>query len=121
MHLWHAFIFTKTKLWTTVDSSIADLTLAELCMIYDVCLIYLGDNNFSVLKYKPCVQSPLNSQAAQITINKPNQILDQTQSSETSTGMMVGILNEDLNSGTVVTLPQSPVSVELEATKGFLA
>ena len=32
----YAFIFTKTKPWTTVDGSIADLTVAELCLICDV-------------------------------------------------------------------------------------
>ena len=41
--------------------------------------------------------------------------------SEESTGTVVGILNEDLNSGTVVALPQSPISIELEAAKGLLA
>ena len=118
---WHAFIFTKTKPWITVDGSIADLTMAELCIICDMHLIFLGDNNFGVLKYKPHIQSPLNSPATQSADDKPNQTLDQMQSSETSTGMMVGILNEDLHSGMVVTLPQSPISVELEATKGLLA
>ena len=38
----HAFIYTKTKPWTTVDGSIADLTVAELYMICDVCLIFVN-------------------------------------------------------------------------------
>ena len=90
-------------------------------MICDVRLIFLGDNNFGVLKYKPHIQSPLRYLVAENTDGKPDQTLDQTQSSETSSGTMVGILNDNLNSGTVVTLPQSPISVELEAAKGLLA
>ena len=58
---WHAFIFTKTKPWTTVDGSLADLTVAELCMICDARLIFLGDNNFGELKYKVHIMSPLSS------------------------------------------------------------
>ena len=36
-------------------------------------------------------------------------------------GTVVGVLNEDLSTGTVVTLLQSPVSIELEAAKSLLA
>ena len=69
----HAFVYTKTKPWTTVDSSITDLTIAELCMLCDVCLIFLGDNNFGVLKYKQRIQSPINALATQDTDESTNQ------------------------------------------------
>ena len=36
-------------------------------------------------------------------------------------GTVVGVLNEDLSRGTVVTLPQSLVSIELKAAKSLLA
>ena len=121
----HAFIFTRTKPWTTVEGSIADWAIAEQCMICDVHLIFLGDNNYGELKYKPHITSPLSLPTAKNTDGKSDDNMDslcnQTQSSDTSTGVIVGILNKDLNSRTVVTLPQSPLSIKLEAAKGLLA
>ena len=55
----HAFVFTRTKPWTTVDASIGSLTVPELCMMCDVRLIYLGNNKFREIKCKPEVLSPL--------------------------------------------------------------
>ena len=49
----HAFVFTWTKPWTTVDGSIGSLTVPKLCMMCDVRLIYLGNNKFSEIKCKP--------------------------------------------------------------------
>ena len=120
---WHAFIYTKTKPWTSVDSSIADLTVAELCMICDVCLIFLGDSNYGVLKYKQCIQSLITSPAASGTDEKPDKIAEATKATEgePSSGTVVGFLNEHLSTGTVVSLPQSLISIELEAVKSLLA
>ena len=119
---WHIFIYTKTKLWTTVDGSIADLTVAELCMICDVRLIFLANNNFGVLKYKQHIQSSITSPAAPGTDEKPDKTLAIMNSGEgePSSCTVVSILNEDLNSGTVVSLLQSPISIELEAAKSCL-
>ena len=93
----HAFIHTKTKPWTTVDSSITDLTVAELCMICDVCLIFLGDKNFVVLKFEQCIQSLITSPAASGTDEKPDRTPEVMNSveGEPLSGTVVGILNED--------------------------
>ena len=106
-----------------MDGSIADLTVAELCMICDVCLIFLGDNNYGILKYKLRIQSPITSPAASGTDEKPDKTVETTTTTEgePSSGTVVGILNEDLSTGTVVSLPQSPISIELEAAKSLLA
>ena len=121
----HAFIFTRTKPWTMVDGSIANLTITELCMICDVHLIYLGDNNFGVLKYKPHMMSPLTSPTAKAAPEPTPQAVNHqhtpVQSPETESGTVVGILSEDLNSRTVITLQQSPIASELEAVKSLLA
>ena len=106
-----------------MDGSIADLTVAELCMICDICLIFLGDNNYGVLKYKHRIQSPITKPAASGTDEKPDKTTEATNSveGEHSSGTVVGILNKDLSTGTVVSLPQSPISIELEAAKSLLA
>ena len=119
----HAFIYTKTKPWTTVDGSIADLTVAELCMICDVRLIFLGNNNYGTLKYKQHIQSPITSPASSGIDEKPDTTVETiaTSAGESGPGTVVGVLNEDLSTGTVVTLPQSPISIELEAAKSLLA
>ena len=119
----HAFIYMKTKPWTTVDGSIADLTVAELCMICDVCLIFLGDNNYGILRYKERIQSPITSPTSSGIDEKPDTTVESTVTSagETVPGTVVGVLNEDLSTGTVVTLPQSAVSIELKAAKSLLA
>ena len=119
----HAFIYMKTKPWTTVDGSIADLTVAELCIICDVCLIFLGDNNYGTLKYKQCIQSPITSPASSGIDEKPDTNVESiaTPARESGPGTVVGVLNEDLSTGTVVTLPQSLISIELETAKSLLA
>ena len=115
------FIYTKTKPWTTVNGSIADLTVAELCMICDMCLIFLGNNNYRILRYKQCIQSPITSPASSGINEKPDTTVESTVMSagEPVPGTVVGVLNKDLSRGTVVT--QSPVSIELEAAKSLLA
>ena len=120
---WHAFVYTKTKPWTTVDSSIAELTIAELCMLCDVHLIFLGDNNFGVLKYKQHTQSPINALATQDTDESMNQNstrVDRTKA-DTSSSTVVGILSDDLSTGTVVSILNSPAAAEIEAAKCLLA
>ena len=119
----HAFIYMKTKPWTTVDGSIADLTVAELCMICDVHLIFLGDNNYETLKYKQRIQSPITSPASSGIDKKPDTNVETivTSAGESRPGTVVGILNKDLSTGTVVTLSQSPITIELEAAKSLLA
>ena len=119
----HAFVYTKTKPWTTVDSSIAELTIAELCMLCDVRLIFLGDKNFGVLKYKQRIQSPINVLATQDTDDSTNQnstMADRTKA-DTSSSTVVGILSDDLSTGTVVSIPDSPAAAEIEAAKCLLA
>ena len=55
----HAFVYTRTKPWTTVDSNVGKLSVPELCMLCDVRLIYLGNNRFGELKCKPEILSPM--------------------------------------------------------------
>ena len=43
------------KPWTTVDGSIATLTIPELCMMCDVHLIYLGNNKYGVATMTDCL------------------------------------------------------------------
>ena len=119
----YAFVYTKTKPWTTVDSSIAELTIAELCMLCDVCLIFLGDNNFGVLKYKQRIQSPLTALATQDTDESTNQnsTIGDRMKADTSSSTVVGILSDDLSTGTVVSIPNSPAAAEIEAAKCLLA
>ena len=119
----HAFVYTKTKPWTTVDGSIADLTVAELCMLCDVRLIFLGDNNFGVLKYKQHIESPITALAVQDTYDSTNQnstTVDRMME-DTSSSTVVGILSDDLNTGTVVSIPNSPAAAKIEAAKCLLA
>ena len=106
-----------------MDGSIADLTVAELCMICDVHLILLGDNNYGTLKYKQRIQSPITSPASSDIDKKLDTNVETiaTPAGESGQGTVVGVLNEDLSTGTVVTLPQSPISIELEAAKSLLA
>ena len=119
----HAFVYTKTKPWTTVDSSIGDLTIAELCMLCDVCLIFLGDNNFGVLKYKQRIQSPIKAPVTQDTDESTNQnsTMVDRMNADTSSSTVVGILSDDLSTGTVVSIPNSPAAAEIEAAKCLLA
>ena len=92
-------------------------------MICDVHLIFLGDNNYGTLRYKQHIQSPITLPASSGIDEKPDTTVDSTVTStgETVPGTVVGVLNKDLSTGMVVTLPQSPVSIELEAAKSLLA
>ena len=108
-----------------MDGSIADLTITELCMLCDVHLIFLGDNNFRVLMCRQCIQSPITATSTQ----DANDTTDQNQTlAKTDTAVanmppstVVGILSDDLNTGTVVTLTSSPAAAEIEAAKCLLA
>ena len=107
----HAFVFTWTKPWTTVDGSIGSLTVPELCMMCDVRLIYLGNNKFGEIKCKPEVLSPLP---------KPKPFKEE-QTSHTlvspSEELVVGILDESKSSCTLVSLPLSPETAKIELAK----
>ena len=120
---WHTFVYTKTKPWTTVDGSIANLTVAELCMLCDVRLIFLGDNNFGILKYKQRIESLITALAIQDTDDSTNQnsTTEDRMMADTSSNTVVGILSDDLNTGTVVSIPNSPAAAEIEAAKCLLA
>ena len=73
------------------------------------------------MKYKQRIQSPIT--AASGTDEKPDKTVETTTITEGEplSGTVVGILNEDLSTATVVSLPQSPISIELEAAKSLLA
>ena len=107
----HAFVFTRTKPWTTVDGSIGTLTVPELCMMCDVRLIYLGNNKFGEIKCKPELLSPLpkpkpfKKEPSPRTVASPNEEL------------VVGILDESQSSCTLVSLPCSPETTKIELAK----
>ena len=107
----HAFVFTQTKPWTTVDGSIGTLTVPELCMMCDVRLIYLGNNKFGEIKCKPEVLSPLPKP-------KPFRI-EQTPCTLVSPSeeLVVGIQDESQSSYTLVSLPRSPETAKIELAK----
>ena len=71
-----------------------------------------------LLKYKLCIQSPITLPAASGTDEKPDKTVETTTTTEgePSSGTVVGILNEDLSTGTVVSLPQSPISARFFCT-----
>ena len=77
---------------------------------------------FHINKHKQHIQSPITLPASSSIDEKPDTTVESTVTSagETVPGTVVGVLNEDLSTGTVVTLPQSPVSIELEAAKSLL-
>ena len=47
------FVFTKTrsKPWTTVEGGV-DLSMSDLCLICDIHVIYLGNNNYGKIKMR---------------------------------------------------------------------
>ena len=108
----HAFVYTRTKPWTTVDRNVGNLTVAELCMLCDVRLIYLGNNRFGELKCKSEILSPL----PRLLPAKHESCLDPTISSPTK-NLVVGILDTNQSSCTLLTLPTSPTVSEVEYTK----
>ena len=111
----HAFVFTHMKPWTMVDGTIGTLTVPELCMMCDVWLIYLGNNNFSEIKCKPELLSPLPKP-------KPfkKEPLGKPLSSPPSE-LVVGILDESQSSRTLVTLPVLLETTKIEAAKKELS
>ena len=113
----HAFVYTSTKPWTTVDSNAGCLSVTELCMLCDVRLIYLGNNKFSELKCKPEILSPLprllpvkHESPASLDAN------DHITASPTKE-MVVGVLDANQSSCTLITLPCSPTASQIDANK----
>ena len=117
----HAFVFTHTKPWTTVDGSIASLKIPELCMMCDVRLIYLGNNKFSEVKLKPEILSPvprpipLKRETPDVQLQTEQSLMSLTQE------VVVGILDASQSSCTLVSLPTSPQMTQIESAKKELA
>ena len=111
----HAFVFTHTKPWTMVDGTIGTLTVPELCMMCDVQLIYLGNNKFGERKCKPELLSPLPK--PKLFKNEP---LGKPLSSPPAE-LVVRILDESQSSCTLVTLPVSLETTQIEAEKKELS
>ena len=107
----HAFVFTQTKPWTTVDGSIGSLTVPELCMMCDVRLIYLGNNKFGEIKCKPEVLSPLPKPKPFREEQTPRTLVSLSEE------LVVGILDESKSSCTLVSLPCSPETAIIELAK----
>ena len=113
----HAFVFTRTKPWTTVDGSIATLIIPELCMMCDVHLIYLRNNKYCAIKCKPEVLSPLprpipfKRESSSVQQQLEHSTLSPTQE------IVVGILDASQSSCTLVSLPSSPQTNQIEVAK----
>ena len=107
----HAFVFTRTKNWTTVDGSIGSLTVPELCMMCEVRLIYLGNNKFGEIKCKPEVLSPLPKPKPFREEQTPRTLVSLSEE------LVVGILDESKSSCTLVSLPRSPETAKIELAK----
>ena len=107
----HAFVFTRTKPWTTVDGSIGSLTVPELCMMCDVRLIYLGNNKFGEIKCKPEVLSPLPKPKLFREEENPRTLVSPSEE------LVVGILDKSKSSCTLVSLPRSPETEKIELAK----
>ena len=107
----HAFVFTRTKPWTTVDASIGSLTVPELCMMCDVRLIYLGNNKFGEIKCKPEVLSPLPKPKPFSEEQNPRTLVSPSEE------LVVGILDENKSSCTLVSLSRSPETEKIERAK----
>ena len=117
----HAFVYTRTKPWTTVDSNVGKLDITELCMLCDVRLIYLGNNRFGELKCKPEILSP-RPRLLPVKLESPKtqENSEQTALSPTKE-LVVGVLDASQSSCTLMTLPCSPTTSELESSKNLLA
>ena len=117
----HAFIYTRTKPWTTVDSNVGKLDVTELCMLCDVCLIYLGNNRFGKLKCKPEMLSPRpRLLPVKLELPKTQETSEQTALSPTKE-LVVGVLDASQSGCTLMTLPCSPTMSELKSSKNLLA
>ena len=117
----HAFVYTHTKPWTNVDSNVGNLTIAELYMLCDVWLIYLGNNKYGELKCKPEILSPLpRLLPVKRETPLPLGIPDHTAISPTK-DLVVGILDSNQSSCTLLTLPCSPTMSHIEDTKKSLS
>ena len=117
----HAFVYTCTKPWTTVDSNVGKLDVTELCMLCDFHLIYLGNNRFGELKCKPEILSP-RPRLLPVKLESPKtqENSEQTALSPTKE-LVVGVLDASQSSCTLMTLPCSPTTSELESSKNLLA
>ena len=107
----HAFVFTRTKPWMTVDASIGSLTVPELCMMCDVRLIYLGNNKFGEIKCKPEVLSPLPKPKPSMEKQNTHTLVSPSEE------LVVRILDETKSSCTLVNLPRSPETEKIELSK----
>ena len=117
----HAFIYTRTRPWTTVDSNVGKLDIAELCMLCDVYLIYLGNNRYSELKCKPEILSPL-LRLLPVKHESPKTLenIDRTAMSPTKE-LVVRILDANQSSCTLLTLPCLPTMSQLEDNKKLMS
>ena len=118
----HAFVYTRTKPWTTVDSNVGELSVSELCMLCDVCLIYLGNNRFGELKCKPEILSPMPRMlpvSVKLESSTTQKNPDQTTQSPTKE-LVVGVLDANRSSCTLLTLPCLPMTSEQEDAKTLL-
>ena len=100
-----------------VDSNVGKLDIAELCMLCDVRLIYLGNNRYGELKCKPEILSPL-PRLLPVKHESPSS-LDNTDNTVTSPTkeLVVGVLDATQSSCTLITLPCSPTTSQIEDTK----
>ena len=116
----HAFVYTRTKPWTIVDSNVGKLSVPELCMLCDVRLIYLGNNRFGELKCKPEILSPITRLLpVKRESPKTQENSDQTALSPTKE-LVVGVLDASQSSCTLMTLPCSPATSKLEDARKSL-
>ena len=117
----HAFVYTRTKPWTTVDSNVGKLDVTELCMLCDVCLIYLGNKRFGELKCKPEILSP-RPRLLPVKLESPKTQKNSEQTALSPTKeLVVGVLDASQSSCTLMTLPCSPTTSILESSKNLLA
>ena len=104
-----------------VDGSITILAIPELCMMCDVHLIYPGNNKYGKIKCKPKVLSPLPRRI--LFKREPPSLQQQIQQPLVSPtqDLVVGILNDSQTSYTLLSLPSSPQTIQIEAAKKDLA
>ena len=117
----HAFVFTRTKPWITVHGYIATLTIPKLCMMCVVHLIYLRNIKYGEIKCKPEVLSQL---CRPIPFKRESPSVQQQLQHPTASLMqkvVVGILDASHSSSTLLSLPNSPQTIQIEAANKELA
>ena len=106
---------------TTVDSNVGKLDVTKLCILCDVHLIYLGNNRFGELKCKPEILSP-RPRLLPVKLESPKTQDNPEQTALSPTKeLLVGVLDISQSSCTLMTLPCSPTTLELESAKNLLA